>query len=226
MIRMESIVKSYKLGETTVHALNLVDFTADNGEFIAIVGPSGSGKSTLLHIAAGLDKPDSGRVLLLGKNIENRSERELANIRNQNIGFVFQTFNLIPVLTVWENVDYPRRINKIRKTDKAYVESLLEDLGIWEQRNKKPNQLSGGQRQRVAIARALVNCPSIVFADEPTANLDHKTGGKIMEIMETLNQRLGTTFIYSTHDPKIMKPAGRIVKMFDGQIVEAKNVKN
>jgi len=226
IIQLENIHKKYILGETEVYALNSVDVSVKRGEFVAVVGPSGSGKSTMLHIAAGLDKPDQGRVKLIDGYIENQKEKHLAKIRNQNVGFVFQTFNLIPVLTVMENINYPRLINKRKTTDEAYVEDLLRDLGIWEHRHKRPNQLSGGQRQRVAIARALVNAPSVVFADEPTANLDHKTGEQIMEIMGELNEKYGVTFMFSTHDPKIMRVAKRIITIADGKITGFENVKN
>lgn len=224
VINLKNIHKKYKLGETEVYALNNINLLVEKGEFIAVVGPSGSGKTTMLHIAAGLDKPDQGKVNLLGNSIENQKEKILARIRNQHIGFVFQSFNLIPVLTVMENINYPRIINVNKKTDDEYVKNLLLDLEIWEHRNKRPNQLSGGQRQRVAIARALVNAPVIVFADEPTANLDHKTGEKIMEIMRSLNKKYGTTFMFSTHDPEIMKVAKRIITISDGIILEDRNV--
>ncbi len=224
VVELKNIHKKYTLGETEVYALNEVNLTVKKGEFIAVIGPSGSGKTTMLHIAAGLDRPDKGNVNLLGNAIETQDEKILAKLRNQHVGFVFQSFNLIPVLTVIENVNYPRIINKNRKTDDKYVEDLLVDLGIWEHRNKRPNQLSGGQRQRVAIARALVNAPSIVFADEPTANLDSKTGAEIMQKMRELNEKYGTTFMYSTHDPKIMKVAKRVITVADGKIMGDEHV--
>lgn len=224
VVELKNIHKKYTLGETEIYALQEVNLTVQKGEFIAVIGPSGSGKTTMLHIAAGLDRPDLGNVNLLGHPIESREEKVLAKIRNQHVGFVFQNFNLIPVLTIMENVNYPRIINKNRKTDDKYVKDLLQDLGIWEHRDKRPNQLSGGQRQRVAIARALVNAPSIVFADEPTANLDHNTGEKIMEKMRELNKKYGTTFMYSTHDPKIMKVACRIITVADGKILSDEHV--
>jgi len=219
VIRYESVIKEYKLGETVIKALSMVSFSISRGEFTAIVGPSGSGKSTLLHLGAGLDTPTDGRVFLLGKALEDTRETTLSKLRNQDVGFIFQTFNLIPVLSVKENVEYPSLLYPEGQKNRSRVSELLELVGLADQAKKRPNMLSGGQRQRVAIARALINNPSIIFADEPTANLDHTTGESIMALLKDLNERLGTTFIFSTHDTKIMDKARRIISMEDGCLI-------
>jgi len=219
ILRYQQVSKQYKLGETVIHALSKVSFSVMKGAFSANVGPSGSGKSTLLHLGAGLDRPTSGSVFLNGQEIQNIKEKDMAIIRNQMVGFIFQTFNLIPVLTIKENVEYPCLLYSATKHNRYRVTELLELVGLADQMNKRPNMLSGGQRQRVAIARALVNNPSIVFADEPTANLDHATGESIMALLLQLNVELGTTFIFSTHDPRIMDKARRIIRVEDGRLL-------
>jgi putative ABC transport system ATP-binding protein len=219
VLKFEGVEKVYKLDEVLVYALRGVDFSIQKGEFTAIVGPSGSGKTTILHLAALLDRPSSGRILLFGTDSKEISNKEASRIRNKKIGFVFQTFNLITVLTVYENVEYPALLYPDNKVSKDRIMELIESVGLKGHENKFPSQLSGGQRQRVAIARALVNNPEIVFADEPTANLDHETGEQIIALMEELNKKYGTTFVFSTHDPKIMKRARRLIKIEDGKIV-------
>lgn len=218
VLRYEQVSKQYKLGETVINALSGVSFSVTKGEFSAIVGPSGSGKSTLLHLGAGLDRPTQGSVFLQGREIQAIGERDMAVIRNQDVGFIFQTFNLIPVLSIRENVEYPSLLYPATRKNRSRVGELLELVGLSDQAEKRPNMLSGGQRQRVAIARALVNNPSIVFADEPTANLDHATGESIMTLLLKLNAELGTTFIFSTHDSRIMEKARRIISVEDGKL--------
>jgi putative ABC transport system ATP-binding protein len=219
VLSFERVEKEYKLDEVLVYALKGIDFSIQKGEFTAIVGPSGSGKTTILHLAALLDRPSSGRILLFGTDSKEISNKEASRIRNKKIGFVFQTFNLIPVLTVYENVEYPALLYPDNKVSRDRIMELIESVGLKGHENKFPSQLSGGQRQRVAIARALVNNPEIVFADEPTANLDHETGEQIITLMEELNKKYGTTFVFSTHDPKIMRRARRLIRIEDGKIV-------
>jgi len=219
VLSFERVEKVYKLDEVLVYALKGIDFSIQKGEFTAIVGPSGSGKTTILHLAALLDRPSSGRILLFGMDSKEISNKEASRIRNKKIGFVFQTFNLIPVLTVYENIEYPALLYPDNKVSRDRIMELIESVGLKGHENKFPSQLSGGQRQRVAIARALVNNPEIVFADEPTANLDHETGEQIITLMEELNKKYGTTFVFSTHDPKIMRRARRLIRIEDGKIV-------
>lgn len=219
VLSFERVEKEYELDEVLVYALKGIDFSIQKGEFTAIVGPSGSGKTTILHLAALLDRPSSGRILLFGTDSKEISNKEASRIRNKKIGFVFQTFNLIPVLTVYENVEYPALLYPDNKVSRDRIMELIESVGLKGHESKFPSQLSGGQRQRVAIARALVNNPEIVFADEPTANLDHETGEQIITLMEELNKKYGTTFVFSTHDPKIMRRARRLIRIEDGKIV-------
>jgi len=219
VLEYQAVGKQYRLGEMRLDALKAVSFSIAKGEFTAIVGPSGSGKSTLLHLGAGLDKPSSGQVYLLGRDLTRFGPRELATVRNRELGFVFQSFNLIPVLNVLENIEYPSLLSATARKNRGRAAELLELVGLRGQGAKRPNMLSGGQRQRVAIARALVNNPSIVFADEPTANLDHATGEAIMNLMVDLNRQLGTTFVFSTHDPRIVAMAQRVIQMEDGCLV-------
>lgn len=222
VLEYKNITKQYLLDETIIDAIKGVSFSVCEGEFAAIVGPSGSGKSTLLHLGAGIDLPTSGTISLLGQDLTKINKKELAKIRNRKIGFIFQSFNLLPVLTVLENVEYPCLLYPETKSNRKNAKELLEMVGLKDQLNKKPSMLSGGQRQRVAIARALVNSPSIVFADEPTANLDHENGNSIMQLLKDLNNNLKTTFLFSTHDPKIMDQAKRIIKIEDGIIISDK----
>jgi putative ABC transport system ATP-binding protein len=214
---LKGVSKTYGSGETAVHALKDVSLSIEPGEFTAFVGPSGSGKTTLLNQVGCLDKPTGGSVSVDGVDIGALGERQLAALRADKIGFIFQSFNLIPVLTAAENVEIAVQLAG-DSGGKARADELLKQVGLGGMENRRPNQLSGGQQQRVAIARALVKKPSLVIADEPTANLDSKTGEQVLELMRDLNRELGVTFIFSTHDPKVMAHARRIVRLVDGQI--------
>jgi len=219
VIRVEQAVKEYRLGTTLVPALKGVDLTVEPGEFLAIAGPSGSGKTTLLNLIGCIEQPTEGRVWINGRDIAGLSRNALADIRAQGIGFIFQQFNLLPVLTALENVEYPlsgkRLLGKVRR-ERAL--RALADVGLINFARHKPLELSGGQRQRVAIARAIVTEPLIVLADEPTANLDHTTGQDILTLMRRINQERQTTFLFSTHDQKVMDMATRIVRLWDGLV--------
>ncbi len=222
VVRVEDVSKEYALGKQTVTALRNVSLTVSKGEFMALAGPSGSGKSTLLNMIGCIDTPSSGRICIEGNDIGGRSPDELADLRLNTLGFVFQTFNLLPVLSAWENVEYPllqkRDVDKNERQKR--IEHYLKVVGLESHAHHRPNELSGGQRQRVAIARALATHPKIVLADEPTANLDHKTGEDILRLMKQLNQEEGTTFIFSTHDARVMEMADRVIELADGQITE------
>jgi putative ABC transport system ATP-binding protein len=221
VVRTENVTKNYALGQQQVQALNGVDLVVSEGEFLAIAGPSGSGKSTLLNLIGCIDIPSSGHVYIENQEVSGQTPDQLADLRAHKIGFIFQTFNLLPVLTAAENVEYPMlkfRFDKEKR--KARVSRYLEMVGVAEYADHRPNQLSGGQRQRVAIARALIARPSIVLADEPTANLDHTTGSSILRLMHDINQTRKTTFIFSTHDPKVMELADRVVNIQDGAVVD------
>ena len=222
VVRVEDVSKEYALGKQTVTALQHVSLTVAKGEFMALAGPSGSGKSTLLNLIGCIDTPTSGRICIEGHDIGGKSPDELADLRLNTLGFVFQTFNLLPVLSAWENVEYPllqkRDVTKHERHER--IEHYLRVVGLESHAHHRPNELSGGQRQRVAIARALVTHPKIVLADEPTANLDHKTGEDILRLMKQLNLEEGTTFIFSTHDARVMEMADRVIELADGQITE------
>jgi putative ABC transport system ATP-binding protein len=224
IIEMTNIKKDYPLGETVVHALRGLDFSVEQGGFLSIIGPSGSGKTTLLNIIGCIDTPSEGSVKIAGKEITSMNDTELTNIRLFKVGFIFQTFNLIPVLDVLENVEFPLLLMKDKSMTKADIraraEKLIEEVGLKDYIDHRPAELSGGQRQRVAIARALVTKPDIILADEPTANLDSETGSTILGLMKHLNETEKTTFIFSTHDPDVLKYAKHIVKIRDGVIVE------
>lgn len=217
MIQVESLCKTYELGGATVHALDHVNMTIDEGEMVAITGPSGSGKSTLMHILGCLDTPDSGVYRLAGENVAGLSSDRLAEIRNQRIGFVFQTFNLLPRLSSLENVELPLLYAR-RQDAKKQAAEALEIVGLSERAHHNPSQLSGGQRQRVAIARAIVTNPGIILADEPTGNLDSKTGHEILELFKDLNTH-GRTIIVVTHDSGVAERCGRAIRILDGHIV-------
>jgi putative ABC transport system ATP-binding protein len=219
-VQVEHVSKQYKLGEETVHALKDISFNIDDGVFLAIAGPSGSGKSTMLNMIGCIDTPTSGRIVIDGTDVSGKTPNELADLRCRTISFVFQTFNLFPVLTARENVEYPMlRRSDISKTDrKDRVDFFLDTVGLAKYADHRPNQLSGGQRQRVAIARALVTRPRIVLADEPTANLDHKTGESILSMMRAINRAFETTFVFSTHDQRVMGMADRLVRVEDGEV--------
>ena len=223
VIELENVKKDYPLGATTVHALRGVDLVIREGDFISIVGPSGSGKTTLLNIIGCIDEATEGSVKIHGNEVTTHSDRRLTDLRLHTIGFIFQTFNLIPVLNARENVEFPlllmKKENLSNKEIRRRAEKLLEEVGLKEQMRQKPFELSGGQRQRVAIARALVTKPAIVLADEPTANLDSETGEMILTIMKELNVIEKTTFVFSTHDPDILKYANGVLKIKDGLMV-------
>jgi putative ABC transport system ATP-binding protein len=222
ILRFENVTREYALGDTKTYGVRSVSVDFFPGEYAAIVGPSGSGKSTLQHLGAGFDRPSSGRIFLMGIDLGRCADGELARLRNGSIGFIFQTFNLLPVLSAEENVLYPALIAPIgaakRREAKKRAVDLLRLVGLSDSARKRPHQLSGGQRQRVAIARALMNRPKLVFADEPTANLDHETGAGILDVLGELNAREGATLILATHDPSVMERAGRIVRLNDGRV--------
>ncbi|HAJ32369.1 MAG TPA: lipoprotein-releasing system ATP-binding protein LolD [Candidatus Atribacteria bacterium] len=220
LLKLNKVKKVYQQGKIKVPALRGVDLEVEEGEFTTIFGPSGSGKTTLLNMIGCLDTPTEGEVSLSGKKVSDLSKKDLAMVRRFNIGFVFQAYNLIPVLTAYENVEFA-----IRLTDhsselqmKEKVLKTLAEVGLKGLESRRPNELSGGEKQRVAIARALVKEPKIVLADEPTANLDSKTAANIVDIMRKMNKELGTTFIFSTHDPAVMKHANRFINLKDGMI--------
>jgi putative ABC transport system ATP-binding protein len=221
LVAIRSVTKEYKLGEISVPALRGLDLAIYEGEFAAIWGPSGSGKTSLLNLIGLIDAPSSGRVLVAGKDTAKVSDDALAEMRNHLVGFVFQSFNLISVLTALENVQLPLQIRGVshRKARVAAVE-LLEQVGLASLVNARPDQMSGGQRQRVAIARALVTQPAIVLADEPTANLDSETGQQIVDLMRELNQHRRVTFLFATHDPKLLDGVSRHICLVDGTVVE------
>lgn len=219
MIEIKEVFRKYKMGKETIVALNKVSLTINDGEFVAIVGPSGSGKSTLMHIVGGLDTPTSGKVLFDGNDISGHKDREMAKFRNQKIGFVFQAFNLENTQTALENVMMPLIFGGMSKKErKEKAMKALEQVELAHLAKHKPNEMSGGQRQRVSIARALVNDPEIIFADEPTGNLDSKTGENIMKLFHNLNEK-GYTFIMVTHNPEEASKAKRIVQIKDGNII-------
>ena len=220
LVRTKEIIKTYTLGKTEVHALRGLTLDITPGEFTAISGPSGSGKTTLLNLLGLIDSPTAGSVYLEGTEIRYNGLTKLHAIRLEKLGFIFQTFNLIPVLTAYENVEYPLLLAKKTSSERReMVGRVLKEVGLWDFRKHKPNELSGGQRQRVAIARALVNKPRLVLADEPTANIDSATAGEILDLMHTLNEEEQVTFLFSTHDPLVLGHARRVVKLHDGVIV-------
>lgn len=224
MLELSKISKTYGVGEATVVALRDVSLIIEEGEFTAFAGSSGSGKTTLLNLIGGLDLPSSGEVRLQGQNLAELSSRKLADLRRQKLGFIFQTFNLLPVLTGLENVEYPLlRMGLDSKELKKRSLEALSRVGLTPVMHHRPNQMSGGQRQRVAIARAMVHHPKIILADEPTANLDKKTAADIISLMQSLNQESGVTFLFSTHDPMIMKAAKKIIRISDGQLVASES---
>ena len=220
VVRVEHVYKDYLLGEQKVPALKDITLAIEPGVFMAIAGPSGSGKTTLLNLIGCIDTPTRGKIYINDQDVSGKTPDELADLRARTIGFIFQTFNLLPVLTAAENVEYP--LLQRRDIDKAgrrkRVDHFLNIVGLKPYAHHRPNQLSGGQRQRVAIARALAIQPSIVLADEPTANLDRATGKEILQLMKSINRKLGTTFIFSTHDRRVMAMADRLVRVEDGAI--------
>ena len=218
MIQVEDVHKSYDLGETFVDALRGVSFSIEVGEFVSIMGPSGSGKSTLMNIVGCLDTPTKGTYLLNDRNVGNLDEEQLAGIRNQEIGFVFQKFQLLPRSSALENVALPLKYASVKQSERLIrAEEVLDKVGLTNRLTHKPTELSGGEQQRVAIARALVNSPSILFADEPTGNLDSKTGNQVLEIFKDLNKR-GQTIVVITHEREVAKQSQRTITIKDGEI--------
>jgi putative ABC transport system ATP-binding protein len=216
------VTKVYALGQTRVQALSGVTLAVAEGEFMAVAGPSGSGKSTLLNLIGGLDRPTSGRVVIGGQDVSQLADDQLSDLRAHRIGFIFQTFNLIPVLSAVENVEFPLLVRVgaplPRGEARSRARRALEQVGLGDFLRHRPDELSGGQRQRVAVARALVTEPALVLADEPTANLDSATGEAIIDLMLAINHRQRTTFIFSTHDPRVMAHAHRVVRLEDGRV--------
>ena len=223
VVKAEALLKTYRAGDVDVPAVRGVDFEINAGAFVAFVGPSGSGKSTLLNMIGGLDKPSSGMLTVLDTDIAALDRRAAADFRGANLGFIFQDFNLIPVLAAYENIEFPLLMVQDWPADKrrARVSELLEAVGMSGQADKRPDQLSGGQKQRVAVARALATNAKLVLADEPTANLDHDTAYRILELMKKMRDEFGTTFIFSTHDPKIMGEAEVTFTLEDGRLVNS-----
>ncbi len=220
-LNAERLTKAYRVGGETVYALREVDFAALQGDFIVINGPSGSGKTTFLNLISVIDRPTSGEVYIEGEATSAQSEGQLAHLRKTKIGLVFQSFNLIPVLSAAENVEYPLLLQRRPRAERhERVAMMLDEVGLADLAKRRPNELSGGQRQRVAIARALVAGPMIVLADEPTANLDSKTGEAVMDLMRRLNEEHCVTFIVVTHDPAVSRYAGRRVRIHDGRLEE------
>lgn len=218
--RLENVEKTYQVGDVEVPAVRGVSLEIEAGSFLALVGPSGSGKTTLLNLIGALDTPTSGNIWIGNQATAGLAPKDLADFRNTHLGFIFQSFNLIPVLTAAENVAFPLQLQGMSDANELRnrVQEMLEEVGIGELGDRRPSELSGGQQQRVAIARALVKQPTLVLADEPTANLDSQTSEEIMAIMERMNRQHGTTFVFSTHDPLVMKHATRIVFLRDGMV--------
>jgi putative ABC transport system ATP-binding protein len=224
IIELRNVSKFYKMGETQVNALSNVNLKIQRGDFIAIVGPSGSGKSTMMNLVGALDLSSEGDIFLDGQDIEFLSESALAQIRGKKIGFVFQTFNLIPTLNAIENIALPMIFHQVKKEERMNrAEKILEEVGLASRRNHLPKELSGGERQRVAIGRALANDPEVILADEPTGNLDTKTGFEIMKIFTNLN-KMGKTIILVTHNLDLIRYVQKVLKISDGRIVENKKV--
>jgi len=222
IIEIKDLKKDYALGKTTVHALRGVDMSIAEGDLLGVVGPSGSGKTTLLNVVGCIDRATSGSVAVAGKDVTTMNDKEITALRLHKIGFIFQTFNLIPVLSALENVEFPLLLMKkqTKSQIRARAEKLIEEVGLSEYKTHKPAELSGGQRQRVAIARALVTNPDIVLADEPTANLDSVTGEQILDLMKEMNRHEKTTFIFSTHDSNVLKYASHVIQIKDGLVAE------
>lgn len=224
LVSLRNVHKEYCLGKTVVIALREITMTIEKGVFAAIAGPSGSGKTTLLNIIGCLDVPTSGSVTVANRDVRDYSDDELSHFRARKLGFIFQTFNLIPVLDVYENVEYPLRLNRTPKKElRSRTLEMIDAVGLTPQRRQRPNQLSGGQRQRVAVARALVTQPALVLADEPTANLDSETGARMIDLMKRMHDRFETTFLFSTHDPMMFAHADQHFRIRDGRLEEAKD---
>ncbi|MCD4692482.1 MAG: ABC transporter ATP-binding protein [Calditrichales bacterium] len=228
LIELNKVSRVYEMGETTIQALTDINLEIEPQTFVSFVGPSGSGKTTLLNMIGCLDKPSNGDIKVNNVAVNTFSRREAAIFRGTNIGFIFQNFNLLPVLTVYENVEYPLiMVQNIPQNERRErVLKYLDAVGMTDQKDKYPSQISGGQKQRVAVARALVTDPKLVLADEPTANLDHTSAFKVIELMRQMQRDLKTTFIFSTHDPKIMKEAEIIYTLEDGRLLNREEVSN
>lgn len=223
IIKVENVFKIYQDNAVAVNALNGINLKIIQGDYMVIAGQSGSGKTTLLNIIGTLDIPTSGKIYLEGNDLSKKSKNMLAEIRLQKIGFIFQAYNLLPVLTALENIEFTMMLRKIpEKERQERALAVMNDLGIGELANKRPNQMSGGQQQRVAVARAIVNDPSIVLADEPTANLDSKTGENLLDIMQQMNEKRGITFVFSSHDEQVIERAKRLIILKDGMIESEK----
>lgn len=227
IVECSEVEKTYQQGKVQVHALRGVSLAIEKGGFVALAGPSGSGKTTLLNIIGGLDAADSGNVVMNGHALNDMNQSQLANLRLHNIGFVFQAYNLIPVLSALENVEYVMLLQGVPASErKQRAMSILDDVGLEGTYSRRPAELSGGQQQRVAVARAIVSNPSVVLADEPTANLDSKTGRGLLEMMEEMNQKKRVTFIFSTHDSMVMDYARRLVQIRDGRVADDRKTGN
>jgi putative ABC transport system ATP-binding protein len=225
VVKIEKVTRTYKIGKVETQALRGVDLCIENGEFTALIGPSGSGKTTLLQMIGCLDQPTNGRVLINNKDVTRLNRNQRADMRRGTIGFVFQFFALIPTLTTFENVEMPLLLNgHSPKERKERVMELLKAVDLVDRANNRPDQLSGGQQQRVAVARALAPSPTLVLADEPTANLDTANGKQVMDIMQKLNKETGVTFIFATHDPRVISYARRVVTLHDGLIESDKRI--
>ena len=221
VVRLDNVVKTYSMGESEVHALRGISFEIAQGEFLSIMGPSGSGKSTCMNMIGCLDRPTSGIVEINGKETAKMTEKELAVLRNQTVGFVFQQYHLIPSMNVLENVMLPLKYQKVEKSERVQrAKKALEAVGLGDRLKHRPHELSGGQKQRVAIARAMITEPKILLADEPTGALDSSTGKQVMELFKTINREKGTTVIIVTHDPGIGASTQRCIKILDGQVTE------
>ena len=221
VVKIENVARVYQIGKVETKALRGVNLSIENGEFTALVGPSGSGKTTLLQMIGCLDQPTSGRVVINNKDVTTLNRNQRADMRRGTIGFIFQFFALIPTLTAYENVEMPLLLNGHSPSERRErVMELLAAVDLTDRANNRPDQLSGGQQQRVAVARALAPKPTLILADEPTANLDTTNGQQVMEIMKKLNEETGVTFVFATHDPRVIKYAGRVVTLQDGLIVK------
>lgn len=222
--KLEKVTRVYTVGEVETHALRGIDMNIGEGEFTTLVGPSGSGKTTLLQLIGCLDKPTQGKVYINGQDATRMNRNQRADLRKGTIGFIFQFFALVPTLTAYENVELPLLLMG-KRNQKEHVLKLLDDVDLTDRAKHRPDQLSGGQQQRVAVARALATNPSMILADEPTANLDTENGEHVMEIMKKLNEETGTTFIFATHDPRVIKYAKRVVTLQDGLVISDNNNK-
>ncbi len=221
LIEVQHVSKEYRLGKTTVPALRDVSLEIARGAFVVVAGPSGSGKSTLLNLLGCLDHPSAGTIRIAGQEVATLSDAGLSAFRARRLGFIFQSFNLIPVLSAHENVEYPLRLNKVPRAEaRERTRAMLESVGLAEHAHHRPGELSGGQRQRVAIARALVTHPDLVLADEPTANLDSVTGERIVDLMRAMQEKSGTAFVIATHDPMVVSHAGERLTMHDGRLID------